>query len=530
MSLTNSKMPEHLGTYFLAIISSAILGLLAVKINGLFVLVGIAVFAMIVIKPEIATLYVIALLFTNIPALASQFHGVPKMVAGTFTLLLCIPLGVYIFARREKLKFDFIMILITLFLTVSIISSLFAIDKDIAIGWIVTLILEGLVLYFLIINVVRDLAVLKKVVWVMIISASLLGTLSLYQELSHSYKNDFGGLAQRNLEADSSPGDLNNSNKGAMHDRDNVRTMDRAGGPLGGPNRYAQVMLVVFFLALFQFWGVRKLNLRIPAALTLVLILSGVLLTYSRGAFVTLGLLLLLLAVMRYIKIYQIVGTVVILFVLISIASPGYMARMGSIGGIQGLFSKDSEQQPDAVTRGRTTEMLAALMAFLDHPLLGVGPGQYAPYYSMEYQMDPDIALRYISKSRRAHILYFELAAETGIVGFLLFMAIVSTLIYRLWFVRKRWRDTRPDLANIATSVMFGILAYLGTAVFLHLAYQRYLWLFLGIAGAVIHIEKSLSREEGEEQQSFKPARHEIKENAIVHELNPLFEKAPKVL
>jgi len=478
--------------YFVIILICIAFGIMTLKISGLYLLLGIILFALIWIRPENATLYVIALIFTNIPAIATQFYSVPKIIAASFSLLLCIPLGVYVFFRHEKLKVDLIMILIILFLTVSTSSSFFAIDKNIAINWVLTLLVEGLVLYFLIVNVIRDIVVMKKVIWVMIFAGSLLGGLSLSQELTHSYRNDFGGLAQRNLEIDNaSTGDYGEVNGGFVRQRDDVKKVHRAGGPLGKPNRYAQIMLMVFSIALFQYWSMTTIKRKILATIPLTLILSGILLTYSRGAFVTIFILLVLLTIMRYIKVHQILITIIILIIVISLASPGYMVRMSSIGGIQGLFSSNSAHKPDAVTRGRTTEMLAALMAFVDHPILGVGPGQYSPFYSISYQMDPDIALRHITKARRAHILYFELAAETGIVGFGIFMTIILILIYRLWLVKKRWHKKKPELANIAAGVMFGIFGYLGTAIFLHLSYQRYLWLMLGIAGAVIQISNS---------------------------------------
>src|SRR5574341_1839246 len=52
---------------------------------------------------EIATLVVVFLLYSNAPAVAVQFHGVPFIVGAMVVLPLFIPLTYYVFLRREPL-------------------------------------------------------------------------------------------------------------------------------------------------------------------------------------------------------------------------------------------------------------------------------------------------------------------------------------------------------------------------------------------------------------------------------------------
>jgi len=101
---------------------------------------------------------------------------------------------------------------------------------------------------------------------------------------------------------------------------------------------------------------------------------------------------------------------------------------------------------------------------------------------------NPDIAFRSIDKRRRSHCLYAELAAETGLLGFALFSAIALMITIRLWRQRVRLRDTHPELANLAAGVWLGVLAYLGTATFLQLSYQRYMWMFFALGAATVQI------------------------------------------
>jgi hypothetical protein len=437
--------------------------------------------ALIVAWPEAGTLTVIFVVYTNIAVVAKTIHGVPHLVASSFSLLLFVPLVGYLVFKREKLIIDQPFILLLFFLAALLASSLFAKDLKLAIDWIMNFFLEGVLLYLLIINVVRRVATLRRVTWVLMLAGSLLGALTLYQEVTQSYDQTFGGLAQRDLEHIGEEDAL-------FGPRTDIKEAHRAAGPIGEPNRYAQLMIVLLPLALFQFWAERSWWLRASAVAANVLLLSGILLSYSRGAFVTLMLLLLLMTCMRYIRPRQILISLAGLTLLIAAAAPGYFARMDTIRGVEGLFSQEASQTPDAVTRGRTTEMLAAWSVFVDYPILGVGPGQYTPFYSKDYQVNLPRAFRYIPIDRRAHSLYPELAAETGIVGLAVFMAIALLSMYRLWQARHRWIQSRPDLANTATAFLLSIIAYLGTSVFLSFAYQRFYWLLLALAGAAVQI------------------------------------------
>jgi hypothetical protein len=54
----------------------------------------------------------------------------------------------------------------------------------------------------------------------------------------------------------------------------------------------------------------------------------------------------------------------------------------------------------------------------------------------------------------------------------------------------------------LASSFIFALVAYLTTAAFLHLSYQRYFWVLLGLANAVVW---SLGREAEEQLGGRQP-------------------------
>ena len=435
--------------------------------------------------PEAGTVMVIFIIYTNLAVVGYKYHGLPQIVAASVSLLLGIPLTVYWFVRRKKFIIDYTWILMLGFLVAIYASLLVSINVTLAEEWIKTYLLEGVALYLIIINVVRKLTTLRAVVIALLVAGGLLGGLTLIQEATHNYGNNYGGLAQRNTE--NWQGGPASQTTLAM-ERSKVRLANRAGGPIGGPNRYAQILLVLLPLGLFRFFDEKAIRRKGLVLLLTTLTLGGALLTYSRGAFITFAVILAIVTFMRYIRFYQVALSALFFFLLVAIASPGYFDRMQTIGGVTALFSQDASAKADGATRGRVTEMLAALKVFLDYPLVGVGPGQYAKYYSVDYMADPEIAYREIGKSRKAHTLYFELMAETGLFGFGTFMAIVGYVLLKLWHLRRRASKARIDLANTATAFMLSVVTYLTSAVFLQLAYQRYFWLLIALAGAAIQI------------------------------------------
>jgi O-antigen ligase len=346
--------------------------------------------------------------------------------------------------------------------------------------------------YFLVLNAVRRLPNLRRAIWTLLVVGAILGSMSVYQELTHRYDQQFAGLAQRNLERGQG---LDEPSSGTLlRKRDTIYVANRAAGPIGDPNRYAQILIVLLPLGLFRVRDERSRALKLAAAGATLLVLCGILLSYSRGGFITLVMLLVALIALGYVRLRHVALGLVVVTVLAALVAPGFMGRIGSIGGVAGLLS-DRETRTtaaDGATRGRLTEMLAALNVFLDYPAVGVGPGQFTPYYSQDYMDQPEVAFRAVRGPRRAHSLYFELAAETGIVGLVSFLAIVMVSLARLWRARRRWAREQPELSHLAAGFWLALVAYLGTAVFLQLAYQRYFFLLLALAGATVQILKSL--------------------------------------
>jgi hypothetical protein len=55
------------------------------------------------------------------------------------------------------------------------------------------------------------------------------------------------------------------------------------------------------------------------------------------------------------------------------------------------------------------------------------------------------------------------------------------------------------EFADTAMAFFLSFLAYLITSIFVHLSYQRYLWLLLALCSATIHILRRVGQETSSE-------------------------------
>ncbi len=255
------------------------------------------------IGADVAALVFCFVLYTNLAVVATEFHGVSKVIASSITLLLLFPIGKYVVLERQPLVITPVLPLVFAFLGALFLSATLSNEPVVSGRAVVTYVTEGLILYLLVSNAVRTTRTLNRVAWVLILAGSLLGAISLYQELTHTYANNYGGLAQ--VDQLDTGGGFNI----APEESDEKVLRPRLGGPLGSENRYAQIMVVLLPLALIRVFREQSRRLRLLATGASLLILGGLLLTFSRGAAVALGVILLLMAVLRELRVRQIVDT-----------------------------------------------------------------------------------------------------------------------------------------------------------------------------------------------------------------------------
>ena len=501
---------------FFLLQNSIVLGLAVVLILGLF--------ALVVRWPELATLFALFAIYSNIAVLgmktrailsttvqtgqmtistAGQNSRVAIVMAG-LCLILCVPLIHQFLIRKEKLILDRGFFLMLGYFTVFLTSSFFARDNRIVSSQILDFLLEGVAIYFLVVNIVRDYATLRRATWALLLAGSLMGGLSVFQRVTHTQNKNYGGLAMLGAELDFNPTGRGLSRPGVVSENfhpeggtsSTVGTQFRSAGPIGEPNRYAQVLVVLFPLAALRFRRERSRVLRWLAVVSATLIFGGMMLTFSRGAMLTALVIFGLLAYFRFIRPIQVFAAGLSLSLLVLVLDPQVALRFASLGAVKTLIGQKAAgyKEPTAGQRGipdtsvvrRYVLNVATWHVFLDHPILGVAPGHFAAYYSIPYSNR--VGLIEQLKQYRGHNLYFETLAETGILGLASFMVVILAVMHGLWRAWKKWQLMDSELADTAMAFFLSLVAYLISAVFAHLSYQRYLWLLVALCSVTIHI------------------------------------------
>ena len=141
---------------------------------------------------------------------------------------------------------------------------------------------------------------------------------------------------------------------------------------------------------------------------------------------------------------------------------------------------------------------------FLDHPLVGVGPGN-VPRNFAEYE--PYGGLMERSEAGRAmHSIYFTLMPELGVIGaFLFFGLILSNLRERARLKKLKqklhathFRDNQEvwtkirNLETLGWGLMGAVIAYLVSGAFLSVLYYGHFWLIIGFSVARNNIVSDL--------------------------------------
>jgi O-antigen ligase len=317
----------------------------------------------------------------------------------------------------------------------------------------------------------------RRAVAVIALCAALLTSLTLVQTLTGRFDIDFGGLAR--------------SERGHIYgDVSDVR----AGGPVGDPNFYGQILLMAFPLAAFLGWKATRRRDRLVFLTAAAFIAAGAALTYSRGALLALAFVMAMTVVSLRVRPLHVIAVAI---VALLIAPPNLTRRFLTLGRAEGVV--EGVQRDSSVDR-RKLDAATALRMFDHHPFFGVGTGGFSHHYRRYSNQVGSSAPQYdaLNAKQAPHSLYLELAAETGLAGLITFAAMIAAAFVMLGRARRKLAaHALTSDAAIATALSIALAGYLISSIFLHGAFQRYLWLLLGLSAAVTRLASRESAASG---------------------------------
>ncbi|MFK7822009.1 MAG: O-antigen ligase family protein [Planctomycetaceae bacterium] len=419
--------------------------------------------------------FFVFLVVLNIPAVAANFHGVPKTVAAGIIGFLLVPVFRKVVLEKQSLRFPRITIVMALFQLIQFPGVLVAIRPDTSVSYAVTSLFEGFLMFLLFVNAVRTESELRICVIGAFLAGAFMSLPTIHQSMKKAYFRNYGGFAQ-----------MGDQEHLAEHFEQGKSL--RHAGPLGEKNRFAQVLLLAapFVLAFFA-PGQRKW---LPVALVMLLLtLVAFTLTRSRGGVLAIGSMLIALTIVRRIPIRHLVMLALFAAPGVALLGADYLDRVGSIVDVAINASSGSVRNSDSAVRGRLNEMGAAVLVFLDHPVTGVGPAMFQYHYRDYAGL---IGLHVHNEDRKAHCTYLQIAAENGIFGLILFLVICSRTFTALW---RSIRTTECErLSWLLTAVFVSYVGYLTGSILLSFTFVRYFWLILAISWVAIDLAEASNR------------------------------------
>jgi O-antigen ligase len=194
---------------------------------------------------------------------------------------------------------------------------------------------------------------------------------------------------------------------------------ERIAATFGNPNSFAAFLVMSIFPVIMFAIREKIKALKVMYSVLFALILCNIVLTWSRNA---------------------IVGTAVGLVILAAMYSLKFIIPIGVLGGISYFIPQIHTRIKDIgnsnLNESRLRLWKTAVKMIKDHPVFGVGNGNYISYYDEYVKRYPELAYANFSRYP-VHNSYLKVVTEMGIPGGLTFAAVIITLLMKIYNTLK---------------------------------------------------------------------------------------------
>jgi O-antigen ligase len=258
----------------------------------------------------------------------------------------------------------------------------------------------------------------------------------------------------------------------------------RATGTIGDPNELAAALVVGLSLgAGFAVARGSSPALRLGGLIAIPLCTAGIFLSASRGGLIALGAMLLAGAVVagRW--------RVAVTALLVVVATGGflYFTEVAPLPARERLLTPNGGS-------GRSDLWKVGLRIVRANPVGGVGVGN-SEHAAANYVLRPGTihysSLIFSSDPFPVHNTYLQVAAEMGLLGLLLFLAVVVVCLgcaLRAARLASQRRDVTMEA--LTRSVFLALAGVLVADFFISVQYDKLLWLLLGLCPAMLAIAR----------------------------------------
>lgn len=397
--------------------------------------VAVVVVPVLLGRPRLLLALLVVAEIANLGAFTEQ-HGIPNLFMALVVLGGCV-IGFRWLQRGVRPTWSALFGAVLVFFVVRVGSSLAATDFAAAAGASTALLRDVIVLAVLV-TLCVNLEAERLLAATAVITAAALCGLEVLQQLAVGNATTFGGLLRPATIVDVG------------------LSVPRHTGPVADFNFWGRILLMMVPLALALFGDRSAGRRRWWWLLAAALLVAGIYLTGSRGAFLSLGIVVLvwlLVSGRRYRRLLLLtpLSTLVLLV-------PGVGTRIAS--ALDTATTATSVE--DASLTGRINAIKVGWYMTRDHPLTGVGIGNFGTRFA-DYQRLYGID----GPSLAPHNLYLEMSAESGIPGLLAWLVFFG--IGLLLALRARallgWLDTGREPSGTTLLAGGAVAAITGWAV-----------------------------------------------------------------
>jgi O-antigen ligase len=319
-----------------------------------------------------------------------------------------------------------------------------------SIGVFTELYVKVILVYLLAVNVLTTPHRLRRLSWVLVLSVSFIAFLAVV---------DYA--------------------RGVNMTGHGTRVKGSVGGIMGNPNDLALNMVVFLPFALTAAVFAGSTLRRVTAAGCAVFMLGAIVASGSRGGFLGLVAMLLVLAVLmvRHRPGYVVVAALAA-FCALPLVPGNYWHRIASI--------TDDAKDDTGSREARQTLFRESLQAYAEIPLIGVGAGEFKDWNNNAREQ----------AWHESHNVWLQVAAELGTIGLSVFAFVVFRAVLAVWQTRRllrlprRRRDAAPVLAPgdravldaHSVAIAASLAGWLVCAFFASVAYNWTFYYLLALA------------------------------------------------
>ena len=273
----------------------------------------------------------------------------------------------------------------------------------------------------------------------------------------------------------------------------------RASATFDNPLILAVYLIIVLPVSIYSLFELKEKKQRVIAAVCVLLIFGGIAATYSRGAYLA---VIVMLVVMMFLGKKQAAGIAALFAGILLMLPQSVYQRLFAILDL------------DVSTVTRLAIWGGCLNIFIEHPILGVGAGTE--------NVTTLLQTRFGINQPHAHSLYFELLVEGGLVSILFFAIVLGLLVYDIFFLLrsgKRWY--KMGIAYLSSLMGFLVFSVFEFSLQTPKELQFFM-LYLGLVEASKRLcQKSLAQQKQEQPPAALSSEEALPSSDVLSQQEP---------